>query len=342
MMPRPILNITQYSLFMKNPRLQESNHPYPYSAQYPPQDDRDEIDLRELFTALWRGKWIIIATTFIFAVAGVLYALSQPNTYKAEVVLASSSDGGKGGMAAMAAQFGGLASLAGINLGGGSTDNKGMSLAVLNSRQFLNTFITKHELLVPLMASTEWNEADNTLVIEPALYNVKSEQWVREVKPGKSQIPTDWEAYKVFKKEIINSSEAKDTGLVTLSITHFSPVIAQQWAELLVQDLNAWMKEKSLNETKRNIGYLEQQLEKTNVADMRTVFFQLIEEQTKNLMLAEVETEFAFKTVDPAVIPEEKAGPKRALICVLATLLGGMLGVGIVLVRFAFRKEERG
>ncbi|WP_327790561.1 GNVR domain-containing protein [Vibrio anguillarum] len=32
--------------------------------------------------------------------------------------------------------------------------------------------------------------------------------------------------------------------------------------------------------------------------------------------------------------------PKRALIAVLGTLLGGMLGVAIVLVRFAFRKEE--
>ncbi|OEE77722.1 Wzz/FepE/Etk N-terminal domain-containing protein [Vibrio genomosp. F6] len=325
---------------MNKPTLQESNQPYPYSTQYPIQDSSDEIDLRELFVALWRGKWLIIVTTFVFAVGGVLYALSQPNTYKAEVVLASSSDGGKGGMAAMAAQFGGLASLAGINLGGGSTDNKGMSLAVLNSRQFLNTFITKHNLLVPLMATTEWNEADNSLVIDPELYDVKTEQWVREVKPGKSQTPTDWEAYKVFKKDILKSSESKDTGLVTLSVTHFSPVIAQQWAELLVQDLNAWMKEKSLNETKRNIGYLEQQLEKTNVSDMRTVFFQLIEEQTKNLMLAEVETEFAFKTVDPAVIPEEKAGPKRALICVLATLLGGMLGVAAILVRFAFRKED--
>jgi LPS O-antigen subunit length determinant protein (WzzB/FepE family) len=73
---------------------------------------------------------------------------------------------------------------------------------------------------------------------------------------------------------------------------------------------------------------------------MQNVFYQLIEEQTKSLMLAEVQDEFVFKTVDPAIVPEEKAGPKRALICVLATLLGGMLAVAIVLVRFAFRKDE--
>ncbi|MBF4259590.1 GNVR domain-containing protein, partial [Vibrio anguillarum] len=138
--------------------------------------------------------------------------------------------------------------------------------------------------------------------------------------------------------EIFSVSEAKDNGLVKVSITHLSPLIAQQWVELLVKDLNDWIKNEKLTETRQNISYLEQQLEKTKLVDMQSVFYQLIEEQMKSLMLAEVKDEFAFKTIDPAVVPEEKAGPKRALICVLATLLGGMLGIAIVLVRFAFKK----
>jgi len=48
-----------------------------------------------------------------------------------------------------------------------------------------------------------------------------------------------------------------------------------------------------------------------------------------------------FKTIDPAVVPEEKSEPKRALICVLGTLLGGMLSVLIVLVRhYAFSNKQ--
>ena len=46
----------------------------------------DEIDLRELFTAIWQGKWIIIAITSLFAVASVFYAINQPNIYKSEVL----------------------------------------------------------------------------------------------------------------------------------------------------------------------------------------------------------------------------------------------------------------
>ncbi len=58
-------------------------------------------------------------------------------------------------------------------------------------------------------------------------------------------------------------------------------------------------------------------------------------------MLAEVQEEFVFKVVDPAVVPEQKNSPKRALICVLSTLFGVLLGIGIVLARFAFTKEAR-
>ncbi|MBF4242170.1 GNVR domain-containing protein, partial [Vibrio anguillarum] len=38
--------------------------------------------------------------------------------------------------------------------------------------------------------------------------------------------------------------------------------------------------------------------------------------------------------------PLTRDKPKRTLIVVLGGMLGGMLGVAMVLVRFAFRKEE--
>ncbi|MGF1761306.1 Wzz/FepE/Etk N-terminal domain-containing protein [Photobacterium sagamiensis] len=316
--------------------------PSPLSTQMtafapPPADD--EIDLKELIIALWKGKWLIIATTFLFAVAGVLFALSQPNIYKSDILLAPANAEGKGGLSAMAAQFGGLASLAGVNLGGGGTDKTKIALATLKSRQFISAFIHEHDLLVPLLAATEWDKMQDVLAIDPGLYDTETQQWVREVQPGQSVIPTDWEAYKAFSK-LLAVSEDKKSGLVTISVEHYSAVLAQQWLTWLVQDINLWTKRQSSLETERNIAYLEQQLQKTTIADMQSVFYQLIEDQTKNQMLAEVSDEYSFKVIDPAVVFEEKAKPKRALICVLAILLGGMLGVAIVLIRHAFRRKE--
>ncbi|OOE97468.1 LPS O-antigen length regulator [Salinivibrio sp. MA351] len=313
---------------------------YPYPPLSQPVND-DEIDLRELFAALWQGKWLIIAITFVFAVGGVGYSLSLPNTYKSEALLAPANESGGGSLAGMAGQLGGLASLAGVNLGSGGGSETQIALATLKSRQFISEFVHKHQLAVPLAATEGWDAETNQWLINLERYNPETQTWLKsdDAPADQPAMPTDWQLYKAFSSKLETATQ-KDNGLITISFESQSPVFAQQVVELLVNDINAHVKKEKLAETKTNIGYLRQQLENTNLTQMQNVFYQLIEEQTKSLMLAEVQDEFVFKTVDPAIVPEEKAGPKRALICVLATLLGGMLGVAIVLVRFAFRKED--
>ncbi|WP_158174558.1 Wzz/FepE/Etk N-terminal domain-containing protein [Grimontia hollisae] len=306
---------------------------FPLAAQ-----NSDEIDLRELFTVLWNGKWIIIATTFLFVVAGVLYAISLPNIYKADALLAPAESAGGGGLSKMAGQLGGLAALAGVNLSGSETSQTEMALKVMNSRVFVENFVNKHGLLVPLMASKEWDLASNELVYDEEVYNPQTNVWLREAKGLRSAEPSAQEIFEKFTKDVLNVNEDSKSGFVTLSIKHYSPFLAQQWLTWVIEDINQVMRERAIEETQRNLDYLSKQLEKTSIADMQSTFYKLIEEQTKSLMLAEVQDEFVFKVVDPAVVPELKAEPKRALICVLATLLGSMLGAGVVLLRHAFGK----
>ncbi|MDI3428894.1 MULTISPECIES: Wzz/FepE/Etk N-terminal domain-containing protein [Aeromonas] len=300
----------------------------------------DEIDLRELFAALWRGKWWIVASTLIGAVIAVLVAISLPDVYRSEALLAPSAEQQGGGLAAMAAQFGGLASLAGVNLNSGGPDKTAIAVEIGRSRQFLSNFIRQHHLEVPLMAVVKADKTTGELVIDAEIYDVASKKWVREVPPGKSVEPTDWELVKTFRDVASISQDAK-SGLVTVAVEFYSPESAKQWVDWLVADLNEAMKLRDQTDATRNITYLKAQLEKTPVADMQKVFYQLIEDQTKTLMLTEVNQEYVFKTLDPAVVAEEKVKPKRALIAVLGTLLGGMLGAMIVLVRHAIARPAR-
>ncbi|TDE21631.1 LPS O-antigen length regulator [Vibrio owensii] len=322
--------------------MEPQKEPNPNYLPYPPQSQPtgDEIDLRELFKALWKGKWIIIATTFVFAASSVLYALSLPNIYKSDALLAPAESSNGGRLSKMAGQLGGLAALAGVNLGAGESSQTDLAVQVMKSRQFVEAFINKHELLVPLMAAKDWDLANNKLVLDNELYNSSTDEWLREPEGLRGAKPTAQEAFQVFNKEVLNISQDKDSGLYTVSVKYYSPYIAQQWVNWLIEDINKVMRERTIAETSQNLAYLNTQLQKTAVADMQSTFYKLIEEQTKSLMLAEVQEEFIFKVVDPALVPELKDGPKRALICVLGTLLGGMLGVAIVLVRFAFRKED--
>ena len=86
-----------------------------------PQPYDDEIDLRELFSVLWVGKKLIVVITAVFAVVSVVYALSLPNEYKASAVVSPAGSGGSS-LGSMAGQLGGLASLAGINIGSGESN----------------------------------------------------------------------------------------------------------------------------------------------------------------------------------------------------------------------------
>jgi len=99
------------------------------------------------------------------------------------------------------------------------------------------------------------------------------------------------------------------------------------------------MREQDQIEAKASIDYLTEQLVNIKVATMETVFYQLIEEQTKNMMLTMVKKEYVLKTIDPAQVPDTKDKPKRALIVVLGTMLGGILSVLIVLIRY-FSKNK--
>ena len=72
----------------------------------------EEVNFGELWRTLWAKKITIISITMAFSVASVLFALSKPNIYKASVILTPvSNEGGAGGLAALAGQFGGLASI---------------------------------------------------------------------------------------------------------------------------------------------------------------------------------------------------------------------------------------
>ncbi|HCZ9269155.1 TPA: Wzz/FepE/Etk N-terminal domain-containing protein [Vibrio diabolicus] len=299
----------------------------------------DKVSLKELLYVIWQGKWILISSTIIFAIASIIFAIKQPDIYKADALLAPSYSSSSGGLANMASQLGGLAALAGVNIGGSEKSQTELAVQVIKSRQFVESFITQHDLLVPLMAVNNWDMKDDRLIIDSDVYSEGTGEWLREAKGLRGRKPTLQEAYEVFVKEVFNIEQDKDSGLYSISVNYYSPFIAKDWVTWLIKDINRNMRERTISDTKKNLQYLHAQLDKTSLATMQGTFYKLIEEQTKSLMLAEVQEEFVFKIVDPAVTPEVKSKPKRALICIIGTFLGASFGLAIILLNFAFRRH---
>ncbi|MCS4308823.1 uncharacterized protein involved in exopolysaccharide biosynthesis [Rheinheimera pacifica] len=298
----------------------------------------DEIDLRELFAAIWQGKWIIIAVTTVFAVASVFYALSLPNIYKSEALLAPASEQKSNGLSG---QLGGLAALAGVNLGSGAgVDKTALAIEIIKSRDFLGRFIEKRIQLQDLMAVKSWDLASNTLNYDAEVYDRNNQQWLREAKPPRQAEPSIQEAYKVLSDKLNISTDAA-TGMVKLSVEHISPFIAQRWVQMLVADLNLEMKMRDIEEAEKSIAYLQQQISQTNISDLRAALYSLIEEQTKTLMLANVREEYALKVIDKPIVPEEKARPARPIIVIVFTFLGGFMAIILVILRYYLLQSKK-
>jgi len=291
----------------------------------------NEIDLPELLRVLWAGKWIIGSITLGAIVITVIVTLILPNVYRAEALLAPNDQDSAGGLSSLAAQYGGLASLAGISLSAGGSDNTALGIEILQSRKFISDFVARHKLLVPLVAADGWDAESGEVLIDPDDYDVTSKKWIRSIRPPKKTIPSLQEAYEEF-MDILAVSQDKKTGFVTVSVDHYSPVVARDWVSWLINDLNTTIMRQDVAEAEQAIEYLNTQIENTSLAALQNVFFSLIEEQTKTVMLASVSKEYVFKTIDPAFVPEEKLKPQRSLIVLASTFLAAILSLLLVIL----------
>ena len=299
----------------------------------------DEIDLRELFGVLWAGKVKIIAITAMFAVAAVIYALSVPNQYKATALLAPAQSN-DGGLSGALGQLGGLASLAGVSLGGGESGEAQIAQEIMKSWSYIEGFIADNNIAVEVYAAEGWDKSSNTLSIDDDIYDTTQQSWlVEDDDTGELRPPTSWALFEEF-QEKLSVSEDKKSGLVSVSIEYYSPQIAKQWVDMYIESINRFMQQRQVDKVTRNINYLQEQIEKTAIAEMQEVFYTIIEEQTKNKMLAEASPDYVFVAVGPSMVPELKSQPKRALICILGTLLGGMLSVLLVLIMHYTKKSD--
>ncbi|MFT5547997.1 MAG: hypothetical protein ACI832_003177 [Rheinheimera aquimaris] len=299
----------------------------------------DEIGLNELFSEIWRVKFWLGGISFLVGVIVAAYSLTLPNIYRSEALVVPVEDGAGGKLGSLAGQFGGLASLAGISLGKGDSNKSVIALEKLKSREFFFKFAEKHQILVPLMAAKEWDPQSDKLVLDADTYNADTDTWVRNVSWPKQPKPSLQEAHKAF-LDSLTVSQDKTTGMVKIMLEHVSPTIARDWTTALITDLNEEMRQRDIAEAQSSIAYLEQQVADTKITEIKTVLYQLIEEQTKTLMLANVKPEYILETVDAAIVPEKKYKPGRAVMVIGAAIVVFIGGVGFLMIRLVMKKEK--
>ena len=281
---------------------------------YMPQERSDQIDLKVIFNIIWKRKIIIAAATVVIGLFSVLYSLSLPNIYESKVVLAPSTSSESTNIN-ISGTAGALARVAGIDLGGGSDKGPNINLAVekITSRQFVKDFINKNDFQPELLASKNWDSAQNIIVYSKKGYDSKNDSL--------TYVPRDIDVYKGY-MDRIGVFFDKRTKFTHISFKHYSPYFAKELLDSLVLTINNDIRDIDVKVAKESIEFLEDQIAKTNVSDLKLIFSKLIEKNIKTVLLAEVNPEFVFTVVDPAYVPDIKSAPSRGLMCILITIFG--------------------
>jgi uncharacterized protein involved in exopolysaccharide biosynthesis len=298
----------------------QATPPAGYFLVVPPRDTEadDAIDPVKLLRIL-RSYWILLAcTTLLGGATAALISLQMRNMYKSQSVVSPTAEAdNKGG--SLKDAVGGIAEIAGIDLGGGG-GRKVEAFATLNAPGFLREFITKNNLM-PILYDDRW---------DPATKN-----W----RPGK-KVPTLEQGVKKLKDSRTIEENSK-SGLVTVAIEAYTPELAANWANAMIDLVNERMREADIKTARQSLDYLDRELAAANTVELRQAISHLIEEQINNEMMANVQRDYAYHFIDRAVPPEIKDSPKRTLLTIGGAFLGMVAGLSFIALKRRYDRAKK-
>ena len=183
------------------------------------------------------------------------------------------------------------------------------------------------------MAFDSWNSGKNINNYKNDIYDLSSNSWVRDYSYPQKQIPSAQESFDKFQAEHVSISEEKKNNFVTIKVKHQSPYVAKEWAELLTNQINYFYREKDREEAEKAVNYLNTQIAKTNLSEIKQVIAALLQQETQKLTLIEANEFYVYEFIDPPAVMETKSEPSRAIICILGAILGGILSILTVMLR---------
>jgi len=296
--------------------------------------EEDEIDLRELFATIWKHKIFIAVFVFIVTSLTIFYVLSKPNEYKVYTVLAPQEQSKSINLGGLGA----LASMAGVNIGGGSGVTPDVAFEqLLNDYAFMKEFIIKRGLDKKLKSY----ELEKDYVFA---FNYDGIYELLKSDKKSDEINFYEDIYKPFVKRF-NISTDKKTGLITVSFIHPSRHFAYDILVAFLEDGTKFLVNKNLQDINAQIKKYQKELENTNNIELKSELAKLISSLIKQKVYINSSKYYKVKVVTDPYIPDvkDKAKPKRGLIVIVAFVTSFILAIFLVFfIEFIKNSKEEG
>jgi uncharacterized protein involved in exopolysaccharide biosynthesis len=326
------------------------------------------IDFSAFFKIIWKEKVWVVLITLVFAIGGVYYALTAREEFVSTGKILPEYQSKAGGLG----QFASLASLAGIDVSsaaGGGSDAVRPDLYpdVLKSTPF---FL---ELLKIKVRTKDNKEMLFSQFYDTFVLDNKIEEKNTKIKfPTSNQyIAVSYQTENNLKdlRERISAVIDKKTGLITVTVKLPDPVVATLITDYGMNFLTNYITNYRTEKSKRDLNFLAERLDaakgkyfnnqakKAQYSDQYQL--SMMKLQTADLQRERIESEYkisstfyntllqkyeeaklkvqqetpVIKVLEPPVVPNKRSEPKRAIIVLIATFLGGIFGIVFGLIR---------
>jgi len=277
-----------------------------------------EITLIDIYRYLIGNVMLVAQVTVLTVFLSLIYVLFiMEEIYQADALVQPvSSEQSASAKSSVLNQLGGLAGFSSLTSMNSLGTTQG-SLATMQSRLFILDFIEENKI-APILFPNQWDQSKNN--------------WIKVS-------PSDWDIFNKFKKSLTVTMDLQ-SGLYTISIKYSDGELAADWVNKLIYYLNLHLRNSAINESKKSIKYLEDELKSTSQEEIKDAIFMLIQQQMTTAMLANVQEEYAFKILDPAVAPQNRLGIPRSQMMIISGILGILIGLILAFIKGYFFEED--
>jgi hypothetical protein len=289
-----------------------------------------DIDLGKLASAISRRRRLVLAFVGAAALLALTYLHVATYTYTATLIVspvASSSSSAGGGLGGKLGRLGGIASLAGISIGGDpATQAFMMYQEGLYSRDVAEQ-LARDPVIMHNVFHKQWDDA--------------AQKWIPPFPPVRAVIvfvqtvlgmpvlpwqPPNGALLQDYINDHVDLEADQDKPVVTITYRFEDPQFAVYFLRELDRAVDNKLRSIALARANEYVGYLSEQLTKVTNTDVRDALMSTLIDQENTRMMASVTAPYSAQPFGPPSASRKPMNPNPFLILPAALVLGGLLG----------------
>jgi len=290
----------------------------------------DEINLTEIIQSIYSYRRFLVIFNIILLIILTIFLILIPNKYETKSIFVVKSD--PGATQSSMSLLSGLSSfgLSDLSLQTSEVEKHEIVSAQIQSREFLQHLIRDKDVLINIYAAKGFDKENNQIIFDENIYNIELKSFIDKNQNIISSPDMDDLFIKYL--SMINVSRNKQSGIMQLSVIHYSPYFAYELSNLILDSIDRLNRTNKMIEIEDSIKYLEENYISAKESEIKESISALIKSNIEYLMLANVQKEFLIDIIDRAYIPKYKSSPKRANLLFLGMSLSILFSIFVTFI----------